>query len=440
MDKKYLKFLGLMTIFVFLLSACANGNGDELSASGTFSAIDTSIISEINGKVIEVKVKEGDQVTAGQTLVMLDAEFSQVQFDQASAAVEAAEAAVEASKQQAESADAQYQLALYGAVMENQPARLNRWQASIPEDYQPAWYFNSSEMIDASQSQVDQAEKALLTALSDLENEQKKTSSKDFIAAEDRLALAQASLSVAEKTLMQAQASNNESLEDAAMELKDSARAEFDAALSEYQRMLTTSAADAIIMARSRVAVAQAALDNARDELLILQTGDQSLQVTATRKAAEAAESMVTQAEAGLEQAKQAKNLAQLQLDRATIKSPVDGVVLTRNVDIGDLAMAGGMLMRIGQLDRLDLIVYLPEDEYGVVDIGDSVLITVDSFPNEVFDGTVLRISDEAQFTPKNVQTEAGRKSTVYAVKIQVENLEHKLKPGMPADVTFNIR
>ena len=193
MDKKYLKFLGLMTIFVFLLSACANGNGDELSASGTFSAIDTSIISEINGKVIEVKVKEGDQVTAGQTLVMLDAEFSQVQFDQASAAVEAAKAAVEASKQQAESADAQYQLALYGAVMENQPARLNRWQASIPEDYQPAWYFNSSEMIDASQSQVDQAEKALLTALSDLENEQKKTSSKDFIAAEDRLALAQAS-------------------------------------------------------------------------------------------------------------------------------------------------------------------------------------------------------------------------------------------------------
>ena len=244
---------------------------------------------------------------------------------------------------------------------------------------------------------------------------------------------------MAETTLKQAQSANNTNLEDAAVELRDTAQAEFDSALSDYQRMLTTSVADSIIQARSRVAIAQATLDNARDALLTLQTGDQSLQVVAAQKAADAAASAVKQAEAGLEQAKQAQNLAQLQLDRTSVKSPVDGVVLTRNIEVGDLAIAGGTVMRVAQLDSLDLVVYLPEDQYGFVNIGDSVFITVDTFANETFEGKILRISDEAEFTPKNVQTESGRKSTVYAVKIQVLNPDHRLKPGMPADAEFTI-
>jgi len=149
---------------------------------------------------------------------------------------------------------------------------------------------------------------------------------------------------------------------------------------------------------------------------------------------------MVKQAEAGLGQAKQALNMAQLQLDRTTITSPVDGVVLTRNIEVGDLAVAGGTVMRVANLDTLDLVVYLPEDQYGQVNIGDEVYITVDSFAGKTFEGTIVRISDEAEFTPKNVQTESGRKSTVYAVKIQVPNPDHKLKPGMPADVEFSIK
>jgi multidrug resistance efflux pump len=114
--------------------------------------------------------------------------------------------------------------------------------------------------------------------------------------------------------------------------------------------------------------------------------------------------------------------------------------VLTRGIEVGDMAVAGGAVMRVGQLDTLDLVVYFPEDEYGAVNIGDSVYITVDSFPAKTFEGIILRISDEAEFTPKNVQTESGRKSTVYAVKIQVRNPDHKLKPGMPADVEFSGR
>lgn len=439
MKQNLLKLVGLSTILILLLSACTTAETGKFTASGSFSAIDTSIAPELSGKVSEVNVVEGESVSAGQHLFKIDAEVSQAQYDQAAAAVSAAEAAVEAGRSQAASAEAQYQLALQGALVQDMPNRQMAWTNSLPEDYQEAWYFNEIELIEAALTQVDSAEKALETARTELENEQKKASSKDFIAVEKRLALAQVTLTVANATLTQAQTAGNTDLENAAIESKDAAQAEFDSALSDYQRMLTTSAADSIILARSRVAVAQSTLDNARDALRALQTGDQSLQVVAAQKAAEAAASMVKQAEAGLEQAKQAQNMAQLQLDRTTVTSPVDGVVLTRNVEVGDLAVAGGTVMRVANLDTLDLVVYLPEDQYGQVKIGDEVYITVDSFAGETFEGTIVRISDEAEFTPKNVQTESGRKSTVYAVKVQVLNPDHRLKPGMPADVEFTV-
>ena len=92
------------------LSACSTGENNQLSASGTFSALETNISSEISGKVTEINVREGDEVEVGQALFKIDDEVIQAQYDQASAAVNAAEAAVETAVNQAASADAQYQL------------------------------------------------------------------------------------------------------------------------------------------------------------------------------------------------------------------------------------------------------------------------------------------------------------------------------------------
>lgn len=431
--------VSLMMAIAIMLSACSTTKTNQLSASGTFSATETNIASEISGKVIEVDVLEGDEIEVGQTLFEIDDEFIQAQYGQASAAVKLAEAAVETAVKQAASADAQYQLTLQGALQQELPNRKAFWAASSPDKYQPAWYFEKAELIAAAQTGVDNAEEALTAARADLEKEQINASSKDFIAAENRLAVAQNELTVAVSTLNQVNAGKNDKLQDTAEKNKEAAQAEFDSALAEYQRLLTSSAADAIIQARSRVAVAQVSLDNARNTLLSLQTGDQSLQVIAAKLAAEAAGSGVKQAQAALEQAQQAQTLAQLQLDRTNVKSPLSGVVITRNIEIGDLVVAGGTVMRIAQLDTLNLVVYLPEDEYGKIKIGDSVNITVDSFPGEVFTGKIINIADEAEFTPRNVQTESGRKATVYAVKIQVENTDNRLKPGMPADVEFSV-
>ncbi len=439
MKSKFVILISLLAAAAMTLSACSTGENNQLSASGTFSALETNISSEISGKVTEINVREGDEVEVGQALFKIDDEVIQAQYDQASAAVNAAEAAVETAVNQAASADAQYQLALQAALMQELPNREALWATETPENYQPAWYFYKTELVAAAQTGVENAEDALATALADLEKEQSNASSKDFTAAENRLAVAQSELTVAINTLNMVNTGDDDELKATAEKNKTAAQAEFDSALAEYQRFLTTSAADAIIQARSRVAVAQANLDNARSSLLSLQTGDQSLQVIAAKAAAEAAASGVKQAEAAVEQAKQGLALAQLQLDRATVKAPISGVVVTRNLEIGDLVVAGGTVMRIAQLDTLNLVVYLPEDQYGQVSLGDSVNITVDSFSNRAFSGEVIHIADEAEYTPKNVQTESGRKATVYAVKIEVANADHKLKSGMPADAEFSV-
>ena len=439
MKSKFVILISLLAAAAMTLSACSTGENNQLSASGTFSALETNISSEISGKVTEINVREGDEVEVGQALFKINDEVIQAQYDQASAAVNAAEAAVETAVNQAASADAQYQLALQAALMQELPNREALWATETPENYQPAWYFNKTELVAAAQTGVENAEDALATALADLAKEQSNASSKDFTAAENRLAVAQSELTVAINTLNMVNTGDDDELKATAEKNKTAAQAEFDSALAEYQRFLTTSAADAIIQARSRVAVAQANLDNARSNLLSLQTGDQSLQVIAAKAAAEAAASGVKQAEAAVEQAKQGLALAQLQLDRATVKAPISGVVVTRNLEIGDLVVAGGTVMRIAQLDTLNLVVYLPEDQYGQVSLGDSVNITVDSFSNRAFSGEVIHIADEAEYTPKNVQTESGRKATVYAVKIEVANADHKLKSGMPADAEFSV-
>ena len=439
MKSKFVILISLLAAAAMTLSACSTGENIQLTASGTFSALETNISSEISGKVTEINVREGDEVEVGQALFKIDDEVIQAQYDQASAAVNAAEAAVETAVNQAASADAQYQLALQAALMQELPNREALWATETPENYQPAWYFYKTELVAAAQTGVENAEDALATALADLAKEQSNASSKDFTAAENRLAVAQSELTVAINTLNMVNTGDDDELKATAEKNKTAAQAEFDSALAEYQRFLTTSAADAIIQARSRVAVAQANLDNARSSLLSLQTGDQSLQVIAAKAAAEAAASGVKQAEAAVEQAKQGLALAQLQLDRATVKAPISGVVVTRNLEIGDLVVAGGTVMRIAQLDTLNLVVYLPEDQYGQVSLGDSVNITVDSFSNRAFSGEVIHIADEAEYTPKNVQTESGRKATVYAVKIEVANADHKLKSGMPADAEFSV-
>ena len=119
------------------------------------------------------------------------------------------------------------------------------------------------------------------------------------------------------------------------------------------------------------------------------------------------------------------------------VRSPIDGVVLERLVELEEMANPGSTVAIVAPLDALTVKVYLPEDRYGQVALGESYPLTVDSFPNQTFRGTVSTISDKAEFTPRNVQTTDSRKTTVYAITLNLDPGGGKLKPGMPADVHF---
>jgi multidrug resistance efflux pump len=107
-------------------------------------------------------------------------------------------------------------------------------------------------------------------------------------------------------------------------------------------------------------------------------------------------------------------------------------------VEPGEFVQPGATAFVIGQLNSLTITVFVPEDRYGELRLGQTATVTVDSFPGVTFTASIVNISDKAEFTPRNVQTVEGRSSTVYAIKLSVTDPDGKLKIGMPADVVFS--
>jgi HlyD family secretion protein len=120
-----------------------------------------------------------------------------------------------------------------------------------------------------------------------------------------------------------------------------------------------------------------------------------------------------------------------------TLTSPIDGVVLDRSIEAGETATPGSALVVLADLNTLTVTVYVPENRYGHVSLDQTYLVRVDSFPGETFKGRVSHIANQAEFTPRNVQTVDGRETTVFAITLDLEPSGGRLKPGMPADVTF---
>jgi multidrug resistance efflux pump len=119
------------------------------------------------------------------------------------------------------------------------------------------------------------------------------------------------------------------------------------------------------------------------------------------------------------------------------VYATVNGIVIDRAAEPGEIVAAGTTLVTIGDLDDLTLTVYVPEDRYGQIILGQVCQVTADSFPGRTFKGTVTHIADQAEFTPRNVQTTDSRKTTVFAIRLSLDPSGGLLKPGMPGDVRF---
>jgi HlyD family secretion protein len=400
-------------------------NNDTLTASGSIEATIVNVAPEMAGRVSEVLVDESQSVTKDEALLRLDPSLLAAQRTVAAAAVDSAKAAVA-------SAQTKYDQTLQAALSAQESQTTKDWRLSGPDEFnQPAWYFAQTEQITAAQAEVDAAKAGLDEALANLTKVSTDLNNANYVKAEERLARARAAFLVADSVKVQAEnAVEGGGLQDAAYDYYNETLDELKDAQADYNDLLNTKSADDVEYARGQVVVAQQRYDAAHGRLLALQTGSASPAVTSASAALDQAKTALAQAEASLA-------LIDTQIVKLTVNAPMDGVILSRNTEAGEFVQPGAIALTMADLTRLNITVYIPEGRYGEISLGQKVDVTVDSFPDLVFTATVVKIADQAEYTPRNVQTVEGRTATMFAIKLQVDDPDGKLKPGMPADVVF---
>jgi len=229
------------------------------------------------------------------------------------------------------------------------------------------------------------------------------------------------------------------------------AKAEVDRLDAEYTRQTTLYKNDVIsareyeaTQAALEVAKARFREDQERANLVIAGPRKEQIeQARASLKQTQERLALVTkgprqetidQARARLEQIKQALAVAETRLSYTTIDAPIGGVVLSENLEAGSYAAPGTPIVTLGDLVNLWLRAYISETDLGRVKVGQRVRVTTDTYPGKHYEGQVSFIASQAEFTPKNVQTEKERVKLVYRIKIDIQNPGMELKPGMPAD------
>jgi len=375
-----------------------------LEASGVVQVEEVRLASEFQGYVSQVLVQAGDSITAGQVLLVLDSNSVKSSVRQAQAALEAAQADLDlarAAPRPEEVAARRAQLAMTEAERD---VAYSAWQAALQALREPQ---ELQQQILEAEAQVALAAQNVQLATADYYQVQSAADQAEWNSTERRVlelaaAAAKAALAAARTDERAAQV-----------------------ALQHLQGI------------RRRPIALQAQANAVEWEYRLACVGAQVAQAELDDLLAGAMPEEVAVAEANLALAQAQLGLAQTQLERLTIRAPVDGTVVERMINVGETAMPGITLLTVADLSEVYLNVYVPENRTGEVYLGQNVDVTVDSFPQRRFEGRVMHIADQAQYTPRNVATKEERVNTVYGVKIRLPNPEGLLKPGMAADVIF---
>ncbi len=460
-------------IFILLLSAgCDSLLTDQslepIQASGVIEAKQINISPELSGRIKEIHVEEGSSVLAGDLLISLEDDLLLTQKAQATAQYRAALAMLESANAALLSANAfhasaeanlnaaeiQYEQVLAQVHVLEGENRVADWIGVSPSQIElPAWYFQQNEEIGAARTLVDHAWIDYQEELTSFQKFAEEIGGEDFLEAEERLAYAQAVFQVA-SALRDRQTSywGRQEIREELDRIFNAAEAALEDAQGEYDQILLDAQYEEILVARARVSVSKERYDLARDYWARQSSGDYSFDVLLAKALLNQAESgldqaqaQIIQAENGLisadaavKQAEAAMELTDLQLGKTLISSPISGVVLAKAIEPGEMIGAGFTALIIGDLNNLTVTVYLPENRYGQISLADQAELSIDSYPDKTFEAEVIHISDQAEYTPRNVQTQEERQNTVYAVKLIVKNTSGILKPGMPADVLFH--
>jgi HlyD family secretion protein len=144
-------------------------------------------------------------------------------------------------------------------------------------------------------------------------------------------------------------------------------------------------------------------------------------------------------ARANLNEANAGLGLSQVNLSYTVLRAPSSGVVTVRQAELGEVVAPGSPVVTLADLEHIWLRAYIAETDLGRIHWGQQAAITTDTYPGKQYHGRISFISSIAEFTPKSVQTTKERVTLVYRIKIYIDNPNHELKPGMPADARINL-
>ncbi|RLE05161.1 MAG: hypothetical protein DRJ13_02500, partial [Bacteroidetes bacterium] len=404
----------LLTFLALIVAGCDSvssniGGGkdsDRIMASGVIEADQIAIASELSGRVAEVLVETGTDVTAGDLVLVLEdsmlltqktqvqaqLESAVAQFEGAKAAEDAAQAFLRSAELGLAAAEIQYQQVLGQVQYSGLDDRVSDWNQNTPIQIDvPAWYYQKTEQISAAKEELDRAREFYQDELENYQDTVDGIGNEDFQEAERHLAQAQAAFEIADALNDRPVGyEGREEIDDFIKTIYDNAETELKAAQKAYDQILADPDYEDILEARARVSVAKEFMDLARDYLYQQYTGEYSLDVQAAEASVSQAEAgvylaqaQITQsennrisAETAVKQAEAALALVDLQLEKMKIYSPITGVILTSIIDPGEILAAGYSAFIVGDLSHLTVTVYLPEDKYGQIKLGDTAQLT----------------------------------------------------------------
>ncbi len=460
-------WIGLLALAA--LVSCGSPGSASATVTGFIEAEEINLAPEVGGRVVALPIEVGDEVQPGQLLVQLDDRIPQAKVALAAAKVAEAEARLDmvregATDSEIKAAEALVLQAEAGRVgacqawqdaqsMLKNPQEINRQIAVTEAQIRAADAGRNAAQarVQAAGVGVDQLESAQ-DAISRLPTSVTVYDGPDSpslpLPAEVMEVLTKnpgdGTYSTGDYTMVRSSGHLTVSRavrvglpNDAhlAPNYYWQATIGFNAATASYEGLQATLKLLYALRANPReiktqVDLAEAQCHQAEAQEAAAQAGVDALQAGATPEDLAVLEAVVAQARAELAQ-------AQALLSKQSLTSPVAGVVLERGVDLGELAVPQKSLLTLADLDTVQLTVYLPNVDLERANVGAAVSVHVDNFPDQVFSGKVTYIGQEAEFPPQDVPRQDERESLSFAVRIQIANPDHLLKPGMPADVTW---
>jgi membrane fusion protein YbhG len=390
-----------------------------VTLSGRIEGDDSAIAPKVNGKILDIRVREGDSVRPGDVIAILDDAQIRAQEDQARAALESAGAQAQSARDQI--------AVLKQQVLQNQ--------------------LQTNQAVTDAEGRVRQARADLATARANL------VKARAMIAvSEQNIAVAEAGVAKAKAGLALSQATYRRDTELVRQGAISEAEMDTARAARDSDEANLRSATKAVGAAREQLAAAQAdatsaatAIEAARGALTTAQAnlanpGIRSAQTAAVQKQIVQQESVIAGATAQVAQAR--AQLAEAEANRRdlVIRAPFAGTVVTRAAEPGEVVTAGTALVTLLNLDQVYLRGFVPEGEIGKVKIGQPAHVYLDSNPKQPIDAYVRRIDPQATFTPENTYFREDRVKQVVGLKVQLRGASGYAKPGMPADGEILVR